>query len=391
MGKFYFVICLLSASGAFSQNFSKSVDSYRIKANGMPIADAVNIVSAVETIASTTSESFTDLRALTEINTATGDAYPWISGDGLRLYYINGSGIENTIKFTQRPDTNSNFTIPADIPFTAGVPISIWLSQDELDAYVCVDPLAAGLYHMHRESVGESFGIPVLQTLSGITTTFLSSVSLTPDHNEMYVFTSVSGYQRLVRTSPTSFQASGTVNFAAGNYAGPGQLSKDGLDFFASSGPAGAITIKLLSRADTADAFDGTNAELITGINDVTAEVNSAPSVSDDNEWIAFVRSPDDYYETNDLYIARNANLSLTGTPAQNHKIEMYPNPSNGEIHFKWNTKTHATLEIFNNLGQLILQKPMPDYINLTRYESGIYFAKITASGFSETKKIILK
>jgi hypothetical protein len=69
----------------------------------------------------------------------------------------------------------------------------------------------------------------------------------------------------------------------------------------------------------------------------------------------------------------------------------MYPNPSSGEIHFKWNTKTDATLEIFNNLGQLILQKPMPDYINLTRYESGIYFAKITAAGFSETKKIILK
>ncbi len=78
-----------------------------------------------------------------------------------------------------------------------------------------------------------------------------------------------------------------------------------------------------------------------------------------------------------------------------------YPNPFNPEttIWFMLAKATHATLNVYNSLGQLI-ESPIDESLgagvfsvrwNASKYSSGVYFYRLqTTDGFTETKKMIL-
>ena len=77
-----------------------------------------------------------------------------------------------------------------------------------------------------------------------------------------------------------------------------------------------------------------------------------------------------------------------------------YPNPFNPttEIHFDIPTRSHTTLKVYNILGQeveTLIDKEMSPgrYVaewDASQYSSGVYFYKIDAEGFVDTKKMVL-
>lgn len=102
--------------------------------------------------------------------------------------------------------------------------------------------------------------------------------------------------------------------------------------------------------------------------------------------------SPDNNYGYGipDFQQAYNATLSTSEFHKKGYAV--YPNPFQNEITVAFN-QTVATAEIvlYNNLGQLILQKKIQDNqsITLDNLNSGIYIYKITFDGTSETGKLI--
>ncbi|RED46401.1 putative secreted protein (Por secretion system target) [Winogradskyella eximia] len=66
--------------------------------------------------------------------------------------------------------------------------------------------------------------------------------------------------------------------------------------------------------------------------------------------------------------------------------IEVYPNPTTSVIHVKSET-TIKSLQLFNNLGQLILSKPEVNYLDLSRISEGIYFLKVIGL-YGNTKSV---
>ena len=70
----------------------------------------------------------------------------------------------------------------------------------------------------------------------------------------------------------------------------------------------------------------------------------------------------------------------------------IYPNPSNGifSLNLK-NNNENAAIEVHNTLGQKVLTTIHSNQIDLSNQNPGIYFAKITVDGNTQTERIILK
>jgi hypothetical protein len=86
--------------------------------------------------------------------------------------------------------------------------------------------------------------------------------------------------------------------------------------------------------------------------------------------------------------------------PASFLLLQNYPNPFNPNtvIEFQTSTKEHITLKIFDMLGREIAtlvdeQKPTGTYsvrFDAGTLAGGVYFYRIIAGNFVETKKLIL-
>jgi hypothetical protein len=86
--------------------------------------------------------SWDSIRMLSEINKIdTSDAYPYISPDGLRIYFAQENAGTN-LYFASRPDMYSFFGIPelVSTDFPSGS-FSCWLTNDELEIFfIKADP-----------------------------------------------------------------------------------------------------------------------------------------------------------------------------------------------------------------------------------------------------------
>ncbi|MDP2363473.1 MAG: T9SS type A sorting domain-containing protein [Ignavibacteria bacterium] len=140
---------------------------------------------------SDTSLPFESVRALTEINSPdTGEAYPWISTDGLRLYFSKGISGENKLYVSTRLSTNETFGSPqilninySEINMFAG-----WLSNDERELYFTNGQSGDSAMYAVRSNSTSDFPAPTLiQSLS--TLGFVSGISLAGE--ELYLYNSV--------------------------------------------------------------------------------------------------------------------------------------------------------------------------------------------------------
>lgn len=103
--------------------------------------------------------------------------------------------------------------------------------------------------------------------------------------------------------------------------------------------------------------------------------------------------------EVLNTYVSTITTLS-DNTYGFNSNMSIYPNPSNTLITFNINIKRKdiISLDIYNNLGikikEIFSNKILPDNYqykwNVSNIESGVYFAKLTVNGKTQTHKLII-
>jgi hypothetical protein len=140
---------------------------------------------------------FNTVRALSEINVVNkADAYPWMSSDGLRLYYSKQTVSSlSSIYYADRPNIESNFNTPQSIingTITSHELVSCWLTNDELNIYFIADDIPNGnmtttLFHSTRTSTSTNFSSLNVVTLTGSITGFIVGVSFTQDMSQLFV------------------------------------------------------------------------------------------------------------------------------------------------------------------------------------------------------------
>lgn len=350
--------------------------------NRQPISNKANpIVNSNSVLNPNMPEAFVGHRALTELNVAgQGDSYPWISPNGLRLYYVNGaSSATNRLMFTSRPDMDTNFSTPVEVPISPLVdPICYWLTNDELQVYIGTQN---GLFYAQRSSLQSNFSIPIAITITGLGAfAVVTGVSLDEDLNSLYI----KGGQKYTRTSSTSFAFS--YNFEDGSFM-EGQISKNNLTFTFAHGDFYSSIIATSTRTSTSENFPSNYQS--TGLG--TAASKLQPTTSDYMEWYVYVVNSNGSWTGNDLYIARNTTLSNSQFDTIN--LSIYPNPSNGIFNLDYSgiETSSYTVEIFNSLGQKIKTEPLKNQYDFSNLSRGVYIMKIKADLNSTTKKIIIE
>jgi hypothetical protein len=137
---------------------------------------------------SDTSSPFDSVRSLIELNSPdTADAYPWISPDGLRLYFTKGDGINDELLVSTRQDLSEAFSalLPLNIDFVATRNFSCWLSNDELEIYFTTGLTGDSVMYAIRQNPSDMFPAPrLIQSLSKYS--FVSGISIAGD--ELYLY-----------------------------------------------------------------------------------------------------------------------------------------------------------------------------------------------------------
>ena len=76
----------------------------------------------------------------------------------------------------------------------------------------------------------------------------------------------------------------------------------------------------------------------------------------------------------------------------QENIIQIYPNPSNGNIHINLNEEK-ATLSILNTNGKIVLKKELNQSLtlNLSDLNEGLFLINLNGENFNISKKILIK
>jgi len=391
---FFFAICFAITS--YSQDSKVTGNGNVYDANGFPKSLEKTHNTSTNYTAKTNHTSdfgYGDTRPLTEINNPTlGDGYPWISGDGLRLYYCSGQGAsDNLIYYTERPNVNSPFQAPSAVPLNVAAPMSIWLSENELEAYVTTYSAFGGkLFYFQRNSTALPFDAPEEISLNGISLGFISGASLNAAQNELFIFSEYDGIILFNRTGANSFEYSGLLFSLSNSNSTPGQISKDDLSYFWGLRNTNNTLIHHLDRSNTADSFSSSVLQEINTLNEL-GYLNFQPSMSTNLEWVVFVRNPQNTWYGNELYISHNQALSVANPKANSFII--VPNPTSGKfvisLPSSFNAGENYEVQIYDATTKLLFKKQMATEIDLTSYLKGVYFAKIQGTNFVEVQKII--
>ncbi len=224
-------------------SFLETVDRLACKTVGLsqPEVEVEAEVSKASWSGRGTSENLDRLRegdALTRgINTkGECDAYPFLSADGLRLYFTTnrGSISHGRIYLSTRQSADQPFSNAQ--PLSPNLPDPYYcssLTADELTLYMAK---AGKIYVSHRGSLKETFGEPKEVDLGKIGWTFAPGIS--PDGQELVITTTIEGRKGemnvVYRKMGTSFVVKETLAAPDGSDAGPAQFSKDGLSIYCS-------------------------------------------------------------------------------------------------------------------------------------------------------------
>uniref|UniRef100_UPI002612E198 T9SS type A sorting domain-containing protein n=1 Tax=uncultured Winogradskyella sp. TaxID=395353 RepID=UPI002612E198 len=76
--------------------------------------------------------------------------------------------------------------------------------------------------------------------------------------------------------------------------------------------------------------------------------------------------------------------------------VSMFPNPATNEVNLKSNKLSDVSIRIYNTLGKLMFYGKNLDLynglrINVSAFQSGVYFVKLNSEKGEITKKLILE
>lgn len=346
---------------------------------------------------------------LSQINQdQTGDSYPYLSADGLRLYFIQGKSIpDNQLFMASRTSTDKPFadahTVSPMIPW--GV-MSVWLNADETQLYFVQDKQ---LYFCSRTSKQTDFNFPVPVTLSGVEG-FISAPSFTPDMQELYLYHNQQpvekGIYRLKKTGEQEYTLVGDFNPPAHTLTGPGQLSKNGLAYYFELNGEGANKIYKTTRKSLAAEWE--NPSEVTGLGHDSTNCLQ-PTVSADERSIVYVTNLTGVWAGNDLTCARlpessipvtalpqavsASALSVTDAPVSSVQLRAYPNPTDTKLVLDWNgIETGAYFTLLDIHGRELLRRTVYETqttLDLSPYPGGIYFVAWSQNNSGGSLKVV--
>lgn len=238
------------------------------------------------------------------------DAYPFLSADGLRLYFTsNREGGHGRFFISARKSTAEPFGEPVILSkhlvdgYYAGS-----LTSDELT--LCMVK-SGKMYISKRKSLHSEFGEPIL--VKGIPENYHFGPAISPDGNEVIVMASFdkSEIVKIYRkVSGTEYREAGELPIPEGSDPGPGQFSKDGLSYYFSfENEAKEVSIWRYTRQTTVDKFVDLE-ELPVKIN--ALQRNFQPTVNGDASIIIHTTSQNDLWEEDDLVLVNDPGRTLT-------------------------------------------------------------------------------
>ncbi|SNR42136.1 LamG-like jellyroll fold domain-containing protein [Dokdonia pacifica] len=84
--------------------------------------------------------------------------------------------------------------------------------------------------------------------------------------------------------------------------------------------------------------------------------------------------------------------LDIEEVPLVIKETTMYPNPTDGIVHFDTKNNTYDTVILFNNIGQTVLRTAYQNTLDFSRLPKGIYYIHFIKNNIQlEIKKVIIK
>lgn len=387
--KLFLILILLAIIS--NSNLLKAQTLDKNGSPGKPIISA-NSLNAIPYNFNKSEMSWDTIRALTEINTEFADAYPYISPDGLRLYFSQGQ--TSDLYYVSRNSIYELFSnkelLSYNFPYGS---FSCWLTNDELEIFY-TSFLGGSIDYSTRSSISDPFSDPVSINLIGIIEDFISGPSLTPDKQELYLFNSTGNSTyilKFIESGSLTYTLLDTLDIPSGLNPGPGQLSKDGLKFFVNlCNDSDTAKLYQFSRNDLNSTFDNPTV-LDNNINNPDYFRQIQPSISADENILVWVRNNNGEWDGNDLYIAYGLSTSISKN-IQAIDLNINPNPAKCRINIDGEFLENATLSIHSIIGELMLQKELSssqNEIDIHSLSKGIYIITIIGANRSAQRKLI--
>lgn len=356
---------------------------------------------------------FDEVRALTEINSPkTGDSYPWISNDGLRLYFSQETNNHDEFMVSSRTDVNSDFETP--VPLSIGSNqddnLSMWLTPDELTIYFVTREVhgeyTTTLHKVTRLSIGDEFNTYSIITLLGDASGFISSPSFTNDLKELYLYNSPGSYSNKIllfeQVDELTYSLKDSLPIPSRLFVNPGKLGHDGLKFYLPlDGPKPYFNkMYLYERESTNSPFGLPRCLSNESIND-SSDIGQ-PTTSNDGNYFVFTRNTGTW-DSNDLYIAQRESDPLAikdYIKTSQSEISIYPNPAVNYLNIKIISafkSNQLMVSIYSIDGVLIQSTIHPndnDFLRLStdRCASGIYLMSISGNNMpAVSKKFVVR
>jgi len=343
---------------------------------------------------------FDVVRELSELNDpGSGEGYPWISDDGLRIYFTTYLFSVSVSVLSQKEHIDSLFSEPIALTINSDSTNnnSPWLTKDELDIYF-VSGVAeilnqTKLYHASREDINDEFDAPVEVILNGANEGFYSSPSFTEDLEQVFIF-NANGTNRdtvfhFEKSDDNEYNIVDALPTPIGYIPGPGKLSKNGLRYFLSMSNSAGFGKKMYvaEREDldsTFDSFYFIDNEFINS----SGSQNIQPSLSRNGRFMVFTRNDGQTWSANDLFIAYNYEPVSVNENELNERfiIKISPNPASDFIRFEIvnddQSYKNLDLVIYSSDGRVIDETSFKSqnnnmYLSTTEYNSGMYFFKV--------------
>jgi PEP-CTERM motif/WD40-like Beta Propeller Repeat len=250
------------------------------------------------------------------INTQYNEMTPYLSYDGLSLYFASNNTGTYKIYEAKRSQPSGNFTSVNQVLSASDNVLKPWVSPDNLRMYYYIE---SGGWHIdmtQRASVNDPWSLGT--KVPGLPSSSVSAPSLTSDELTI-VFNnpSVGNWDMYIATRPDKNSAFGNIrslselNTASFSECNP-FLSPDGLSLYFNANPAGQNYLYMATRQSLNDQF---GAAQFLQIDYTQVQGGGWPAISSDGMALYFGAGP-----SSDLYVTYNipepATLLLLGLGA---------------------------------------------------------------------------
>ncbi|MBL7743288.1 MAG: PD40 domain-containing protein [Chitinophagaceae bacterium] len=324
------------------------------------------------------------------------DAYPFLSADGLRLYFTsNREGGHGRLFISTRMSIKEPFGEP--VVLSKHLPDGYYagsLTSDELT--LCM--VSSGyMYISKRYSRSSEFGEPV--QLKGIPDQYHFGPAISPDGNTIIVTVTLDNtdiFKIYNRQSEYSFTEAGVLAVPQGNDIGPGQFSKDGLSYYFSiedEEVTKEASIWRYTRSSTSNKFVDLE-QLPVTIN--ALQRNFQPTVNADASIIVHVTSQNDLWEEDDIVLVNDPGKALTApeqftsiakndantltvkTKVASAQIRTFPNPFFNEIILEMNEQPGegTVFTLYDLTGKMLKQQ------QIVNNRTALQFDKLPAATY---------